>query len=108
MASRADDRKVLQALVRHTDDLEDAEAQAFTDMFDRLESGRQQTMTPKQRDWAEKVYYKHGLEREEPAANLVSTGKVKVTEAERKDLKKFLDSLGPRPLKPPSRVQKDD
>jgi hypothetical protein len=104
MATRAEDRKIMQALMRHVEELDEFGQQAFPDMFDRLESGRQQTLTPKQRSVAEKAYYKLGLEREEPAANLVSTGKVKVTEAERKDLKKFLDSLGPRPLKPPGRA----
>jgi hypothetical protein len=100
---RGSDLKILRALVRHTDDLDDGEADAFTGMFDRLDSGRISSLSSAQREWAERVYYKLGLDREEPSENLVSTGQLKVTEEERQSLQAFLSTLGPRPLKPPGR-----
>ncbi len=101
--SRAKDLQVLRALVQ-CEELEEEENAAFSDMYDRISSGRIQTLSNKQRDWAERVYYKHSLDKDEPSENLVSRGKIKVTAEERASLQEFLKSLGPRPLKPPGRV----
>lgn len=103
MKGRSEDRKMLRALLRNDDSLESKELEAFSGMWDRLDSGRIQTLTSRQREWVESVYFRLDLDKEEPAENLVSSGKVKVTEKERESLKQFLDSLGPRPLKPPGR-----
>lgn len=100
--NRQKDRQMLRALLR-CEEIEDDEREAFSDMFDRLESRRVDDLTSRQRAWVEKVYFKHKLDRDEPAENLVSSGKVKVTQKERESLQEFLKSLGPRPLKPPGR-----
>jgi hypothetical protein len=100
---RAEDRKMLRTLLRNDDCLEPDELEAFTSMWDRLDSGRIDSLSSRQREWVERVYYKHDLDKEEEAENLVSSGKVKVTDKERASLQQFLDSLGPRPLKPPGR-----
>jgi hypothetical protein len=102
MSNRQKDRKMLKALLL-CEEIEEDEREAFNDMYDRVESHRVDELTSRQRAWVEKVYFRHNLDREEPAKNLVSSGKVKVTQKERESLQKFLDSLGPRPLKPPGR-----
>ena len=101
--NRQRDRRMLRALLL-CEDIEEDDRDAFSDMFDRLESRRVDDLTHRQRSWVEKLYFKHNLDREEPSKNLVSSGKVRVTQKERESLQKFLDSLGPRPLKPPGRL----
>jgi hypothetical protein len=86
------------------EEIEDDEREAFDDMYDRIEGRRVDELTHRQRSWVEKVFFKHELDREEPPKNLISSGKVRVTQKERESLQKFLDSLGPRPLKPPGRA----
>jgi hypothetical protein len=104
---RAEDIKVLRALIK-SDEVGEDESRIFADMYDKLERRKGSCLSSPQREWAERVYYRLGLDREEPAENLVSTGKVKVTAKEREDLHKFLESLGPRPVKPPVRARQDD
>jgi hypothetical protein len=103
MAGRAQDLKVLRALIKSEEVGED-EQRAFADMYDRIDGRPGKCLSSPQREWAERVYYKLHLDRNEPAENVVSTKKVKVTQKERDDLKKWLDTLGPRPLKPPGRA----
>lgn len=76
--------------------LSDDETKAFTDM---VETGR--PLTKKQKEWAEKVSTRVGLD--PGVANLASSGQVPVTAADRKSLQEFLTSLGPKPLKPPGK-----
>ena len=103
MSNRQRDRRMLKALLL-CEEIEDDEREAFDDMYDQIEGRRRDELTHRQRSWVEKVFFKHNLDREEPAKNLVSSGQVKVTKKERESLQKFLDSLGPRPLKPPGRA----
>lgn len=101
MSNRQKDRRMLKTLLR-CEEIEDDEREAFDDMFGRIESHRVDELTHRQRAWVEKVYFKHNLDREEPAKNLASTGKVKVTQKDRESLQEFFKSIG-HPLKPPGR-----
>ncbi len=66
--------------------------------------GRGRSLSRDQRQWAKDVHQQLGLEI--PVANLVSSGKVKVTKEERESLRVFLGSLGPKVLKPPVKVRR--
>lgn len=81
--------------------LDDTTLAAFEGMASDLESGKWARLTVRQRDWLNLMHERLGLD--PGAANLVSSGAMKVSNAERQGLKKFIDSLGPRPLKPPGR-----
>lgn len=81
----------------------DADARAaFQDWHDRLLDGRWfGALTPKQAAWLKDVARRLGIDVEpDTAENLVSSGKVRVTERERTGVQQFLQSLGPLPKKP--------
>ena len=95
------DAKVLKDLI-DSEKLNDEEFEAFSGMLDGLTFGKMKKLTPAQRDWAEKVHC--GLNLDPGTINLVSSGQVKVTDAQRDDLKKFLEkSSGPKMLRPPGK-----
>ena len=93
--------KLLTELI-DSEKLSDEELEAFSGMLDDLTSGKIKKLTPKQKDWAEGIHCKLNLD--PGTANLVSSGQVKVTEAQKEDLKKFIENaVGPKRLKPPGR-----
>jgi len=94
------DLKLLEDLVE-SEKLEGEEEAAFSRMLGDLLAGKFQKLTKRQRDWAEWTHKRLGLD--PGAANLVSSGQLRVTEAEREDLKGFLGTLGPKRLRPPGR-----
>lgn len=94
------DSKLLKELI-DSEKLNDEELEAFSGMLDGLTSGKGKKLTPKQRDWAEGIHC--GLNLDPGTVNLVSSGQVKVTDAQREDLKKFLNTLGPKMLRPPGK-----
>lgn len=94
------DTKLLDELIE-SEKLTDEELEAFTGMLNNLTSGRFKKLTPNQRDWAEGVHCKLNLD--PGTVNLVSSGQVKVTDAQRDELKKFLATLGPKKLRPPGK-----
>lgn len=95
------DTKLLDELIE-SEKLTDEELEAFTGMLNNLTSGRFKKLTPNQRDWAEGVHCKLNLD--PGTVNLVSSGQVKVTDAQRADLKKFLEThVGPKMLRPPGK-----
>lgn len=95
------DQQILTALV-DSEKLTDVQAEAFTTMLDTVSGGR--SLSRAQRQWAKDIHQQLGLEI--PVANLVSSGKVKVTQAERESLKQFLGGLGPKVLKPPVKARR--
>jgi hypothetical protein len=84
-----------------TERLTNDEVRAFESMAEELTSGKYAHLTDRQRAWAEGVHGKLGLD--PGAANLVSSGQVVVTEAQRQELREFTQSLGPKRLRPPGR-----
>ena len=76
--------------------LSEKEEEAFKDMRSRLP----RMMTYEQRSWAERVYTRLELDAEEPCANLVSEGKVKITAADRAKAPRYPWEMN-LPLKPP-------
>jgi hypothetical protein len=95
------DTKVLKDLIDN-DELTEEEFEAFSSMLDDLTCGKFKKLTTKQRNWAEAV---HGRLNLDPGtANLVSSGKVKVTEKQKAELKDFFASLGPKRLRPPGKT----
>lgn len=95
------DTKLLNELIE-SEKLTDEELEAFTGMLNNLSSGRFKKLTPNQRDWAEGVHCKLNLD--PGTVNLVSSGQVKVTDAQRDELKKFLEThVGPKKLRPPGK-----
>lgn len=92
---------VLEAEAETSLGLDDVTRRAFEAWYSRLSDGFQKTLTPKQREWLERVATHAGVDA--GSANLVSAGVVKPTDAERAGLKQFHESLGPKPLKPPGR-----
>lgn len=81
--------------------LQDEAREAFQRMHDDLTAGRYKRLTKPQHEWVEGVHGRLGLD--PGAANLVSSGAVTPTKAERESLRQMLASLGPKPLKPPGR-----
>ena len=95
------DEKILKDLI-DSEKLTDEEFEAFSGMLDGITFGKLKKLTPKQRDWAENVH--GGLNLDPGTVNLVSSGQVKVTDAQRDGLKKFLEkSSGPKMLRPPGK-----
>ncbi|MCK9567906.1 hypothetical protein M0R72_03020 [Candidatus Pacearchaeota archaeon] len=95
------DAKLLKELI-DSEKLSDGELEAFSSMLEGLMSGKYKKLTPNQKDWAEGIHCSLNLD--PGTANLVSSGQVKVTDAQRADLKKFLDTaLGPKMLRPPGK-----
>ncbi len=94
------DTKLLEDLVE-SEKLSEEEEAAFSRMLDDLVAGKFQKLTPRQRDWAEGVHKKLGLD--PGTENLISSGKLKVTEEQRAGLQDFLGTLGPKKLRPPGR-----
>jgi hypothetical protein len=100
------DREVLREILEQSSRLSEAELHAFSQMFERIDGSSFRTLTQKQRHWANSVHERLGLD--PGTENLVSSGRVKVTPRERKELGRFLDSLGPRPTLPPHRRRSSD
>lgn len=95
------DRKLLIELIE-SEKLSDDESEAFANMLTILKSDKSKKLTSSQRDWAEEVHARFNLD--PGAANLVSTGKVKVTDAQREELKQFIaNAVGPKKLRPPGK-----
>jgi hypothetical protein len=95
------DSKLLKELI-DSEKLTDDELETFSGMLDGLTSGKFKKLTPKQRDWAEGIHC--GLNLDPGTVNLVSSGQVKVTDAQRDELKIFLEkSSGPKRLRPPGK-----
>ena len=94
------DAKILNDLL-DSEKLTDEEETAFSEMLDSINSRRFQKLTTRQREWAEGVHERLGLD--PGAANLVSSGQVKVSEEQREGLQDFLGTLGPKRLRPPGR-----
>ncbi len=97
------DDQLLDKLTGYLSDKGDAEGllKIFMEMSGRLGWNPACPLSRRQRRWAEDMYLKFELDVEEGAANLVSSGKVKVTPEER--AKKFGYEAMPRPLRPPGR-----
>jgi hypothetical protein len=95
-----DDRHLLNDLL-DSEKLTDEQAEAFLKMRDDLVTGKYPKLTPRQRDWAEDLHSRFGLD--PGAENLVSSGQMKVSDAERKSLQDFVAGLGPKHLRPPGR-----
>jgi hypothetical protein len=79
--------------------LDDVAREAFTRMKSDLERGKWKKLTKAERSWVDGTHEKLGLD--PGAANLVASGIVKPTEAERASLRAMVASLGPKVLKPP-------
>lgn len=95
-----DEAALLRACLEH-DGIGSEAGDAFSDMLERLESGRYKRLTEGQRSYLMGVCSRLGIE--PGAENLVTEGKVKPTRAERESLRQFHESLGPKVLKPPGR-----
>jgi hypothetical protein len=81
--------------------LDDETAEAFASMAASLEGRNLKKLSKKQREWVLGVHERLGLD--PGAANLATTGAVRVTDADRKGLREWAATLGPKPLKPPTR-----
>ena len=89
------DLQVLRALLSMPPGkLSTSEQSSFQAMYDQVATGRQLSLSQKQRMWADSVYDKHDLDKERPPARPVAI--------KDKGLLTGLDSL-PKPLKPPGR-----
>lgn len=93
------DVELIDALVR-CDRLSERQETAFKGMRMQL-CMRERPLSPAQRDWAQLAYHELDLDAEEPCANLVSSGAVRVSAAELQ--LKYNFELMPRPLRPPGR-----
>lgn len=101
LSTTLSDTKLLKELI-DSDQLSDEELEAFSGMLDGLTSGKFKKLTTNQKDWAEGVHCKLNLD--PGTVNLVSSGQVKVTDEQRADLQKFLNTaMGPKRLRPPGR-----
>jgi hypothetical protein len=69
------DAALLKRLLAHKDRLTDEEADAFSDMSDRL-AVNQRKLSSRQREWAEAVYDRLDIQAEY-SRNMVSSGDVK-------------------------------
>lgn len=85
-----------------SDALSEDEERAFRSMLGFIESNHRapKQLSSRQRAWAETVYKRLGLDKDEPSQNLYSTGSVKKPAGPLPQMgwEKF-----PRPLKPPPR-----
>lgn len=80
------------------------QTEAFSKMLEDLKTKKYSSLSKRQHDWVEELHERLGLD--PGTENLVSSGKMVVTEDERKDLKTFIATgLGPKYLKPPNRRQ---
>ena len=96
-----DDRHLLNDLL-DSNKLSDEQAEAFNKMREDLVSGKFPKLTQRQREWAEDLHAKLGFD--PGTENLFSSGQLKVTDKELKDLRDFVSSgLGPKFLRPPNR-----
>jgi hypothetical protein len=93
--------ELLRECLEQTDRLGSQAADAFDDMAEALEKGVIKKLSRPQLEWLLDKCAILGIET--GAANLVSTGAVKPSAAERASLKAFHESLGPKPLRPPGR-----
>jgi hypothetical protein len=94
------DAELLEEVLRQ--DLPDDVREPFQNMLDGLP--KWQALTQKQRAWVESVARTVGVDiGAAPAENLVSSGKMKVTDKERASLAQFQQSLGALPTLPPHR-----
>lgn len=94
------DLDLLDALL-DDDRLTDKERNAFSEMHERLRihAFGYDSLSPRQRDWADNVF--HRLELVTITENLVPSGRVSPSPAER--AKRYPYESLPRPLKPPGR-----
>ena len=93
--------EMLTACLEQRDRITGESAEAFENWLDQLERRVFGRLSEPRRKWLDGVCASLGIET--GAVNLVSTGKVKPTPAERASLKAFHESLGPKALKPPNR-----
>lgn len=91
----ATEREMLGALLELDDKLTELEQEAFPEMMKRVRSGN--SLSPAQRRWVEERYRHFELDADEPAENLVSSGRVAKTSVV------LPYELLTRPLKPPGR-----
>jgi hypothetical protein len=91
----ATDLEMLEALCA-SDRLNDYEREAFGGMLGRLRHNAKK-ITESQREWVEARYLAYDLDADEPALNLVSSGKVAKTSLV------MPYELLPRPEKPPGK-----
>lgn len=97
-----DDQELLSSLLESSKLTQD-QTEAFERMLGDLKAHRFPRLSKRQRDWAEDLHARLGLD--PGTENLVSSGKMSVTADERKGLQEFIASLGPKHLKPPGRRQ---
>lgn len=89
------DLQVLRALLSlPPGKLSTSEQSSFQAMYDQVATGRQLSLSLKQRAWADGVYDRHDLDKERPPARKI--------EIKDKTLLNTLDTM-PKPLKPPGR-----
>lgn len=82
--------------------LDETSETTFSDWLDKIRSGAwRKPLTSGQRAWLDQVCDRLGID--PGAENLVSSGAMKVTAAERRGLQEFVKGLGPKPLKPPGK-----
>ncbi len=82
--------------------LDEATEKAFREWYEKTASGLWVgALTIRQRQWLDAVCERLGID--PGAENMVSSGKMKVTEGEQRRLREFVAGLGPKPLKPPGR-----
>lgn len=93
------DKKTLLGLL-NSSELTRNELEAFQSMWDQIARGK--ALTHKQRAWAERVYYKLGLDRKEPPT-ASGPKKVLLTSADKAWLKEYCGPRADKPLKPPGR-----
>ena len=94
------DRSTLTSLL-NSGALSDEEETAFRGMLNWLEDekrGARRVLSERQRQWANNVYEKLHLDRDETSLNLVSSGIVPKTKTAVYDFERM-----PKPLKPPGR-----
>jgi hypothetical protein len=96
----ASDLDKLEALCKlGPNKLSPQEHEAFSEMHERMQRGTQRSLTSRQRQWVTSRYLHYELDADEPAENLVSSGKVPKT-----DLVLPYELLH-RPKKPPGKEE---
>ncbi len=98
------DLELLTQVLEHDDNLTPEEREAFQDWAGNFATGKwQSALSQRQRGWLDGVAER--LQLDPGAANLVSSGKVKVTEKDRASMNAFLGTLQ-KSLLPPHRRPK--
>jgi hypothetical protein len=94
------DLELLDECIEQEDRIGSVAAEAFRRWRGEFES-RRRVLSPRERQWLDDCCRRLGID--DGTMNLVSTGAVKVTQAERDSLGQFYLDLGPKPLAPPGR-----